>query len=195
MESLALQSGVSLFIDACYSGAPARLEAGQGALMVSTRSGQRADVAMYENMFQWLSASWKYCGKTGSSRALDYAVVDHFLANYVCFLSGLSLMEAEGVDIEQYFDLLKLRLQGVPDQLRNILASMNERHATGDYATNPVVKLETYSNFLNGRLPYMNKRGLDTKIPSFYAELVDAPQAGSSDFTLLQERFRFAKKD
>lgn len=219
IEALALKHGVSLFVDGCYSGAPARLEKGEvggvvrcsfvcslvfkkkkkkkGALMVSTRSGDRRDVAQFESMFEKLSAVWKYAGPTGASRALDYAVVDHFLANYVSFLSGLSLMEAEGVDVEQYFDLLRLRLQGVPDQLRNILASMNDRHASGDYASNPVVKLETYSNFLNGRLPYMKQKGLNTVVPSFYANLVDGADDGSKDFTVLQERLRFPtqKKD
>ncbi len=52
-----------------------------------------------------LSANWKYAGRTGASRALDYAVVDHFFINYLAFLSGLALIEQEGGSAEQYLEV------------------------------------------------------------------------------------------
>lgn len=197
MQDMALQLGVSLFIDACYLGPPHRLQQGQGILMVSTKSGLSDDVTpLFAPMFEKLSSLWKYAGPTGASRALDYALVDIFLANFVSFASGLSLMDAENVEMDHFFELLGHRLSSVADQLKWLMSGpMKERHESGDYITNPMAKLETYGAFLKGRIPYMQSRGLDTTVPQFYASLVDATsQTGQEDFTLLQEKIRYPKE-
>lgn len=188
VERLALEElGVGLFIDACYSGAPSKLQTGTGALMVSTRSGDPADVGAYVQLFAHLSAAWKYAGKTGASRALDYAVVDLFFANYVAFLSNLALMEREGANVEHFFELAQQRLSAMPATLHALHASGGERRVSGDYASARVVSLDTCAAFFRDRLPYMQQLGLDTAVPAFYASTFERAGAPQDDITRLGE--------
>ena len=84
---MAAQAHVSVYIDGCYCGGPAAARAGSGQLFLSCDGGEPAAMREYGPE---LSALGKvtFCGDVGASRALDYAVVDLYFANYLSFAAS-----------------------------------------------------------------------------------------------------------
>ena len=133
----------------------------------------------------------------GSARALDYAVVDLAMANYLSHCANLAMLEREGVDPAQFASEASFRLNHVGP----MLAQFEKRSRSRDeaaYLAEPSATLGTWRNFWGSRLPYFEAHGLPAAFPKFVVGLLD--EAGASgahkdaDVTRLQEVVRYGAK-
>eukprot|EP01063_Lacrimia_lanifica_P031449 TRINITY_DN5180_c0_g2_i1.p1 TRINITY_DN5180_c0_g2~~TRINITY_DN5180_c0_g2_i1.p1 ORF type:complete len:310 (+),score=114.36 TRINITY_DN5180_c0_g2_i1:34-963(+) len=193
IEELAQGLGVDLYIDGAYSGPPAKAAAGGGTLFLSGPSEdavQRVREGVLDHMGKTV-----YAGVTGASRALDYAVVDMFMANYLFYTANLSMLEAEGVDPQVALQCIRDRLATVPAAL-DLFRERQQSRDDAAYAAAPIATVDTWRNFLLGRVPYMQANGMATVVPEFVGGmLTDLAREGhgGDDMSRLQEIIRHAR--
>mmetsp|Transcript_12560 Transcript_12560/g.35478 ORF Transcript_12560/g.35478 Transcript_12560/m.35478 type:complete len:317 (-) Transcript_12560:213-1163(-) len=189
------EAGVALYLDGCYAGSPFVFQAGKGVLMVSLSDATHAEAAddsFTRRLAATLGARVVFTSRMGANKALDYAIVDFYYANYICLLSGLSMLDSEEVPAEELFGLLDVRLPTFPDQFRKTMAKMDKR----EYQENKDATLATYKSFFEGRLEYLKANGLSQRMPRMYADLcadAAATPGGSldDDYTRVQEVLRY----
>ena len=108
--------GVRAYIDGAYCGPPSKARSGCGVLFLSCDTPD--DV---ERLLPTLSLLGEAvaCGRVGSSRAIDYAVVDLALVCFNSFLSNAEMLEREGVNRAQLYEHMgKVRVWGVDTSYR-----------------------------------------------------------------------------
>ena len=88
--------------------------------MLSTRGSNGTSSAELERLKPTLSLLGEAvaCGRLGSSRAIDYAVVDLALVCFNSFLSNAEMREREGVDRTQLYEHMGKRLATVPGPVK-----------------------------------------------------------------------------
>ena len=182
-------------IDGAYSGAPTKALAGAGQVFVSSDDGGAA----VERCRPILESLGKvtFSGKVGSARALDYAVVDLAMANYLSHCANLAMLEREGVDPAQFASEASFRLATCASMLEKFEKRSRSRDEAA-YLAEPSATLGTWRNFWGSRLPYFEAHGLPAAFPKFVVGLLD--EAGASgahkdaDVTRLQEVVRYGAK-
>ena len=181
------------YIDGCYCGPPSAAREGSGSLFLSA-DDEKIMTDSTRAILERLGAL-TYAGPIGASRALDYAVVDLALVNYISMASNFPMLEKEKVDIEKVFlPAAEARLNAVPASLAKASKKMQD---DTDYYTDPVATLGTWRNFWASRLPYLEKHGLpEHKLAQFVIKLLDDAGAQdnaykNADITRLQEILRF----
>jgi len=184
-------SGASC-IDGAYSGSPAKARAGEGQLFVSSDDGGKV-VETWRHVLESLGKV-TFAGKVGSARALDYAVVDLYFVNYLCFAANAAMLEAEGVDVSQFAAEAGVRLGQVPPMLEAFSERMKSRDEAS-YLEAPSATLGTWKNFWGSRLPYFDAHGFPSQLARFNVRLLEeAIGAGGAhakaDVTRLQEVVR-----
>eukprot|EP01064_Diplonema_japonicum_P013890 TRINITY_DN2142_c0_g2_i1.p1 TRINITY_DN2142_c0_g2~~TRINITY_DN2142_c0_g2_i1.p1 ORF type:complete len:323 (+),score=78.87 TRINITY_DN2142_c0_g2_i1:46-969(+) len=187
VQKITEQFNAGGYIDGAYSGPPAKARAGLGTLFLSCDNDETKK--SHEDILSHLGENiWS--GRVGASRALDYAVVDLALMNFMAYAATKSMMEAEGVDPEQFFACAGKRLGGVEGMLRLCHGRMSDR-ALEAYTASPIATLDTWSNFVGSRLPYMKAHNLPTTLPDATLEILSKASEngalGNADFTRLQE--------
>eukprot|EP00928_Gymnodinium_smaydae_P032022 TRINITY_DN23311_c0_g1_i1.p1 TRINITY_DN23311_c0_g1~~TRINITY_DN23311_c0_g1_i1.p1 ORF type:complete len:332 (+),score=62.95 TRINITY_DN23311_c0_g1_i1:55-1050(+) len=184
------------FIDGAYCGNPTKARTGTGQLFLSAATAGALEPA--KPLLEQLG-SVTMCGNVGSSRALDYAVVDLFFANLLSFLSNKEALDREGVDIQQAIREIKKRLDTVPAVLEMYNARLASR-SDEDYNANVTVSLGTARNYWASRLPYCEARGIPTHLTDLFLDLLDEASGGpagphvEADISRLQECVRYGKK-
>eukprot|EP00929_Paragymnodinium_shiwhaense_P122676 TRINITY_DN95636_c0_g1_i1.p1 TRINITY_DN95636_c0_g1~~TRINITY_DN95636_c0_g1_i1.p1 ORF type:complete len:322 (+),score=44.37 TRINITY_DN95636_c0_g1_i1:146-1111(+) len=180
------------FVDGAYCGNPTKARSGSGQLFLSSHCE-----SVVEEASSALSdlGSVAYCGAIGSSRALDYAVVDLFFANLLSFMSNAAALEKEGVDMKQCLAEMKKRLDTVPGVLELYHERMKSRQEDA-YARDVTVSLSTSKNYWASRLPYNDTNGIPSDFANLYVELLQkasgsAGQFSESDLSRLQEAVRY----
>ena len=180
-------------IDGAYSGAPTKALAGAGQVFVSSDDGGAA----VERCRPILESLGKvtFAGKVGSARALDYAVVDLAMANYLSHCANLAMLEREGVDPAQFASEASFRLGPVAPDAR----SVSKRSGRAREASYLADRRDAQRGaFWGSRLPYFEAHGLPAAFPKFVVGLLD--EAGASgahkdaDVTRLQEVVRYGAK-
>jgi hypothetical protein len=142
-----------------------------------------------------------YTGTTvGSSKALDFALVDMYMMNMLSFMSGLSMLEAEGIpDAHQVLlDNMAIRMNDMPGQFKDALPKMDSK----EYTTNVGATIGTWKGFFGGRLPYLKNHGISTTWPDFALTVLNDPKVGGvdgefdgHDSSRIQELMRFSSGD
>lgn len=190
-----ISDGEAKLLDGAYCGPPKQMRSGQGQLFVS---GEQPKV--FDDVASLLSllGTAEFCGDIGTSRALDYAVVDLAFVNLLSFMSNAAMLEREGVDMEQFFRCATGRLANVPGSLKLHNMKMASRNES-DYLANPTATLKTWRNFWASRLPYNNSHGIPSHLTNFAVQLLDDASGGmegthaDADVTRLQEIVRHGK--
>jgi PhzF family phenazine biosynthesis protein len=184
--------GVKAYVDGAYCGPPKSVRAGTGVLFLS--SSNKADVERLRPMLSLLGEA-VFCGGLGSSRAIDYAVVDMALVCYKSFISNVEMVEREGGDFGRLYEHVGKRLATVPAALEGLHARMKDRSDEG-YVANQVVSLETLHGFWSSRLPYFDAHGIPADFAVFMASLCERAAGGpagahwGADVARLQESMR-----
>eukprot|EP01065_Artemidia_motanka_P050346 TRINITY_DN858_c0_g1_i2.p1 TRINITY_DN858_c0_g1~~TRINITY_DN858_c0_g1_i2.p1 ORF type:complete len:336 (+),score=122.30 TRINITY_DN858_c0_g1_i2:111-1010(+) len=183
------------YLDGAYCGPPAKARAGAGQVFVS---GDEAVVDRWRGQMSVLGGV-VFCGKSiGTSRAIDYAVVDLAFVNLLAFLSNVEMLEREGVDMKQFFEEAGKRVATVPAMLGMYHGRLGSRDEAA-YAAAPTATLSTWRNFWNGRLDYFDSIGAGGQLPRFAVELLDKAGGGpggpfeQADASRLQEIVRYGK--
>ena len=141
-----------------------------------------------------------FCGTVGASRALDYAVVDLYLVNYLSFAANLAMLEREGVDLSLLYPNVGARLAQVPAFLEASARRMQARDEAS-YRASPGATVGTWRNFWASRLPYLDAHALPSQLPRFVVGLLDEAAGGAgaphadADMTRLQEVVRYGKAE
>lgn len=183
------------FIDGAYCGPPAKAQAGAGQLFLSCNR-ELADSA--HRLLSDLG-SVTMCGGIGSSRAMDYAVVDLFFVNLLSFMSNKAVLEREGVDIKQMCEEMKKRLDTVPSVIDQYNKRMDD-HTESSYDTNQTVTLNTARNYWASRLAYNDRCNIPSHFTEFFIDLLDKAAGGTqgphgeADITRLQEVVRYGRE-
>lgn len=142
-----------------------------------------------------------YTGTTvGSSKALDFALVDMYMMNMISFMSGLSMLEAEGIpDAHQVLlDNMAIRMKDMPDQFKDAIPKMDSK----EYTKNVGATIGIWKGFFGGRLPYLKNHGISTVWPDFALSVLNNPKVGGMhgefdehDSSRIQELIRFSSSD
>lgn len=181
--------GEASVIDGAYCGNPSKVRDGAGQVFLSSDSEEA--VRQVRPLLEQLG-SVAFCGGLGSSRALDYAVVDLFFASLLSFMSNKEALDREGVDIKQLCEEMKKRLDTVPAALDMYNARMASRKEE-DYKANTTVTLQTSRSYWASRLPYNEARGIPSHLTHLFLDLLDEAAGGKggphseADVSRLQE--------
>jgi 3-hydroxyisobutyrate dehydrogenase-like beta-hydroxyacid dehydrogenase len=192
------EARVAGYLDGAYSGSPAKARAGAGQLFLSSGDGGDALVRAHQPALDALGTV-TFCGTVGASRALDYAVVDLYLMNYLSFTANLAMLERERVDLSLLYPNVGARLAQVPAFLEAAAARMESRDEAA-YRANPGATVGTWRNFWASRLPYLDAHELPAQLPRFVVGLLDEAAGGAggphadADMTRLQEVVRYGSK-
>lgn len=190
------QTGAKGYLDCAYCGPPSKVQSGLGQLFVSSDDGG----IVFETWKHLLDklGSTVFCGKVGSSRALDYGVVDLAFVSYLSFVSNSAMLEGEGVDIQLYIQEATKRLNTVPLFLNSCHQRMQSR-SDDNYSRAPTATLGNWRTFWSSRLPYLAEHKMPSELPDFVVSLLDNAlgkdkQYINDDVTRLQELLRYGKK-
>ena len=176
----ALADTNSAYIDGAYCGPPAKARAGSGILFLSAE--QQDDVERLRPTLEALGEVAFAGTKIGSSRALDYAVVDLALVCYNSYFSNLAMLEQEGVDQALVREHAAKRLATVAPALGLLHARAGAAQRSDDeYKAKPIVTLQTLRGWWSGRLPYLEARGIPTEWPRFMAGLAERASEGGHE--------------
>mmetsp|Transcript_6910 Transcript_6910/g.15895 ORF Transcript_6910/g.15895 Transcript_6910/m.15895 type:complete len:315 (+) Transcript_6910:2-946(+) len=193
---------IDTYVDGCYAGSPSVCQAGKGLVMVSCERPQaelatRSEAAGVLEIAAIMGKLVFTGTKVGSSKALDFAVVDFYMINMLGFLSGLGMLESEGVDPELLLEQMEFRLPTFPGQFRSNLPNMNAKTYDKDIAAT----VATWKAFFGDRIPYLERNGLSTKVPGFVTSILSDPKVAGPDGEFLQhdanrmqELLRFPQK-
>eukprot|EP00316_Scyphosphaera_apsteinii_P021044 CAMPEP_0119299120 /NCGR_PEP_ID=MMETSP1333-20130426/1231_1 /TAXON_ID=418940 /ORGANISM="Scyphosphaera apsteinii, Strain RCC1455" /LENGTH=343 /DNA_ID=CAMNT_0007300441 /DNA_START=38 /DNA_END=1069 /DNA_ORIENTATION=- len=181
--------GLRAYIDGAYCGPPAKARSGSGVLFLSSSAPEEVD-----RLTPMLSALGEvaFAGPVGTSRALDYAVVDLALTCYTSFLSNVEMLEREGVDRAQLYEHMSKRIHALPAAL-SMLHARTEDRSDDAYLTHPVVTLATLHTWWTSRLPYFDRHAIPNAFPRFMASLLERAAASDhweADVTRMQEALR-----
>eukprot|EP00759_Apiculatamorpha_spiralis_P055004 PhF_6_TR7196/c0_g1_i1/m.10758 len=110
------------YFDGCYSGPPHSVLEGSGTVLMSGTSGLIQDLPEPVQHMLGSLGEMIFVGKTGSCRALNYAVVDHAFFAVVALANNIKALRQEGVDMDTYLKCVEKRLSGVPAYLKHLLA-------------------------------------------------------------------------
>ena len=192
-----IHNGKVTYIDGAYSGAPKKARAGAGQLFLSSE--------VEENVTKWrhvldLLGKVTFCGKVGSSRAFDYAVVDLMFVNLVSFIENLNGLQREGVDLKQLYGEMSARLATIPAALEMYEQRMRDQDEAS-YEKEVTASLGVCKNYWQGRKPYSRAHGDPTMLTDFMVDLFekasggkDGPHSGA-DLSRIQEVLRYGNKD
>eukprot|EP01062_Namystynia_karyoxenos_P047702 TRINITY_DN360_c0_g1_i15.p2 TRINITY_DN360_c0_g1~~TRINITY_DN360_c0_g1_i15.p2 ORF type:complete len:342 (+),score=121.55 TRINITY_DN360_c0_g1_i15:82-1026(+) len=189
----AASGGGARYIDGAYCGPPAKARAGAGQVFVS--SDGEGPVDAWRDTLSALGAV-AFCGKVGTSRAIDYAVVDLAFVNLLAFMSNAEMLQREGVDMQQFFAEAAKRAATIPAMLEMYHKRMASRDEA-DYAAAPTATLGTWHAFWGSRLPYFDANGMPGQLPRFAMGLLEAAGGGpggahqGADASRLQETVRY----
>ena len=186
--------GAATYVDGAYCGPPASVESGTGQLFLASDAGE-GPVTRNKAALDALG-DVVFCGRVGSSRALDYAVVDLAFVNYVAFAANAAMLEREGVDTALFAREAAKRLSGTPRAIELAAARMAAGRDDASYADKPVATLGTWRNFWASRLPYFVENNFPTVLVDFAVSILDAAGArdavrSKADMTRLQEVLKF----
>eukprot|EP01061_Rhynchopus_euleeides_P021254 TRINITY_DN34661_c0_g1_i1.p1 TRINITY_DN34661_c0_g1~~TRINITY_DN34661_c0_g1_i1.p1 ORF type:complete len:313 (+),score=85.49 TRINITY_DN34661_c0_g1_i1:43-981(+) len=188
------EKGLGLYIDACYSGAPAKARSGTGTLFLSAADKAAADVVI-DGLLKDIGVPM-WAGPIGASRALDYAVVDIALSVFMSWSANASMLEKEGVPHALVMQCMEQRFAAMPAVLSLLNGRMGDRSDEA-YANAPVATVDTWLNFTSSRLPYFKDNDMSTVVPDFISGLlqrISADGHGGDDMTRLQELTRYTDK-
>ena len=187
--------GVKAYVDGAYCGPPTKARQGTGVLFLSC-----SDPAAIESLRPVLSALGEVVvtGGVGTSRAIDYAVVDLALACQTSFLSNVDMLEREGVDWAQFSQHMAKRLATVPAAVELMHSRLADR-TDAAYHTQQVATLQTVHSFWSSRLPYFEAHGIPSDFARHMASLCERAAGGGdcgggahwqADVSRLQEIMR-----
>lgn len=182
--------GVGAYIDGAYCGAPSKARQGAGTLFLSSESS-----AEVERLTPTLGLLGEvaFCGRVGSSRAIDYAVVDLALVCYNSFLSNAEMLEREGVHPPQLYEHMAKRLATVSGAVELMHGKLTDR-TDESYHVNQVVSLETLHGFWTSRLPYFEANGIPSHFARAMADMCERAAGDGAhwgaDVSRLQELMR-----
>ena len=187
--------GSATYVDGAYCGPPKAVESGTGQLFLASDAGEGGAYAANKAPLDALG-DVVFCGRVGSSRALDYAVVDLAFVTYVSFASNAAMLEKEGVDTALFAREAAKRLANAPASMELAAARMARGRDDATYAADPVATLGTWRNFWASRLPYFAANCFPTTLVDFAVSILDAagasdPAKRASDVTRLQEVLKF----
>lgn len=179
------------FVSGAFSGSPQFAREGKGLVMLS----HPTDHPIPESVLGVVDAMGRKVecpGSLGCERALDYAIVDMYLANLVAVTNGLSMLDQEGVPPELFMELLDARLPQIPEAMR----ALSSRMATRNYH-DVTASLSTWRSFLSGRLPYLQQHSLPTSFPEYVLPILEDPavigaegEHAGQDIARIQELLR-----
>lgn len=115
--------GLLAYVDGAFSGPPQKARGGAGVVFASCENA-----AVFKSHCGLLAGLGKvvFTGRIGSSRALDYAVVDLALVNLMALASNTAMLEREGVNTDQLFASLEHRFATMPAYLRGNYEKMDQ---------------------------------------------------------------------
>ena len=136
-----------------------------------------------------------FTGKVGSGKALDYAVVDFYMMNLICFLNGLGMVDKEGVSPELLLDCAENRICGIVATLRSQLKKMRERN----YKQDLTASISTWKQFFESRMDFLSTPPASNQRMALFVSslLSNGAVSGSQDEYInedilrLQELLRF----